>query len=66
MSPLSNLQQRDIETLIHPYTNLDAVRHSGPTIIERARTPFAVGPSVPWSSSWAATAMDRRCRSSRP
>ena len=35
MPPLSNLQQRDIETLIHPYTNLDAFRHSGPTILER-------------------------------
>ncbi len=35
MPPLTNLQQRDIETLIHPYTNLDAFRHSGPTILER-------------------------------
>ena len=37
MSPLTNLQQRDIETLIHPYTNLDAFRHSGPTILERGQ-----------------------------
>ncbi|MCG8560346.1 MAG: aminotransferase class III-fold pyridoxal phosphate-dependent enzyme, partial [Hyphomicrobiales bacterium] len=35
MRPLTNLQQRDIETLIHPYTNLDAVRRTGPTILER-------------------------------
>lgn len=35
MPPLTNLQQRDIETLIHPYTNLDSFRQSGPTILER-------------------------------
>jgi 4-aminobutyrate--pyruvate transaminase len=35
MASISNLQQRDIETLIHPYTNLDAFRQTGPTVIER-------------------------------
>jgi len=35
MPPITNLQQRDIETLIHPYTNLAAFRESGPTVIER-------------------------------
>jgi len=35
MASLSNLQRRDIETLIHPYTNLSAFRDSGPTVIER-------------------------------
>ncbi len=35
MSSISNLQQRDIETLIHPYTNLAAFRQTGPTVIER-------------------------------
>ncbi len=34
MSPLTNAQTRDIETLIHPYTNLDAHRNEGPTILE--------------------------------
>ena len=34
MSPLSNAQTRDIETLIHPYTNLDSHREHGPTILE--------------------------------
>jgi 4-aminobutyrate--pyruvate transaminase len=33
--PLTNLQVRDIETLVHPYTNLAAFRESGPTIFER-------------------------------
>src|SRR5262245_25323170 len=33
----SNLAVRDIETLIHPYTNLDQFRQGGPLIIERAQ-----------------------------
>ena len=32
---LTNLQTRDVETLIHPYTNLAAFRETGPLIIER-------------------------------
>ncbi|MDH3579792.1 MAG: aspartate aminotransferase family protein [Hyphomicrobiales bacterium] len=35
MPPLTNAQTRDIETLLHPYTNLDAHRSTGPTILER-------------------------------
>jgi len=34
---LSNLAVRDIETLIHPYTNLDQFRSSGPLVLERGR-----------------------------
>jgi 4-aminobutyrate---pyruvate transaminase len=34
---LTNLQTRDVETLIHPYTNLDAHRTVGPLIFERAK-----------------------------
>lgn len=33
--PLSNLQTRDIETVLHPYTNLDQIRSTGPVIFER-------------------------------
>ena len=33
--PLSNLQTRDVETLIHPYTQLASFRESGPLVIER-------------------------------
>ena len=33
--PLSNLQARDVETLIHPYTQLASFRDSGPLVIER-------------------------------
>ena len=33
MPPLSNLAVRDIETLVHPYTNLAALRETGPLII---------------------------------
>lgn len=32
---LSNSQKRDIESLIHPYSNLDALRRSGGKIFER-------------------------------
>ncbi|GGD17467.1 aminotransferase [Pyruvatibacter mobilis] len=32
---LTNAQMRDIETLIHPYTNLDAFRQTGPVVMER-------------------------------
>ncbi len=35
MSTLSNAATRDIETMIHPYTNLDAFRTTGPLILDR-------------------------------
>ena len=35
MKPLSNLAVRDIETVIHPYTNLAAHREVGPLVLER-------------------------------
>jgi 4-aminobutyrate--pyruvate transaminase len=35
--PPSNLATRDIETLIHPYTNLDAFRASGPLLLDRGK-----------------------------
>lgn len=35
MSTLSNAAIRDIETVIHPYTNLDAFRKTGPLILDR-------------------------------
>ena len=37
MPPLSNLAARDVETLVHPYTNLASFRETGPLIIERAQ-----------------------------
>jgi 4-aminobutyrate---pyruvate transaminase len=37
MSPLSNLATRDVETLVHPYTNLASFRTTGPLIIERGQ-----------------------------
>ncbi len=37
MSPLTNAQTRDVETLIHPYTNLDTHRSEGPTILESGK-----------------------------
>jgi len=33
--PLTNLQARDVETLVHPYTNLATLRDSGPLVFER-------------------------------
>ena len=38
--PLSNLAVRDIETLIHPYTNLAAMRETGPLVLERGQGVF--------------------------
>lgn len=35
MTKLSNAAVRDVETVIHPYTNFDAFRATGPMIIER-------------------------------
>src|SRR5450432_4500743 len=40
MTPLSNLAVRDVETLIHPYTNLANLRESGPLVIERGQGIF--------------------------
>ena len=37
MTVISNRARRDIETLVHPYTNLATFRDSGPLVIERAR-----------------------------
>ncbi len=33
--PLSNAQMRDVESVLHPYTNLVKFRESGPLVIER-------------------------------
>jgi len=37
MNVLTNLAVRDIETLVHPYTNLATFRDVGPLVIERAQ-----------------------------
>src|SRR5580704_10597772 len=37
MTPLSNLAVRDVETLVHPYTDLATLRESGPLVLERGR-----------------------------
>jgi 4-aminobutyrate--pyruvate transaminase len=37
MLPLSNLATRDIETLIHPYTNLASFRENGPLVIDHGK-----------------------------
>src|ERR1700689_2125891 len=37
MAPLSNLATRDVETLLHPYSNLARLRETGPLIIERGQ-----------------------------
>ncbi len=37
MAKLSNLAHRDIETVIHPYTNLAVHREIGPLVLEEAR-----------------------------
>jgi 4-aminobutyrate--pyruvate transaminase len=35
--PLSNAQARDVQSLLHPYTNLVKLRETGPVIFERAK-----------------------------
>ncbi|MEI9990872.1 MAG: aminotransferase [Rhizomicrobium sp.] len=35
--PLSNAQMRDVESVLHPYTNLVKFRETGPMIIERGQ-----------------------------
>src|SRR6266704_5922284 len=40
MPPLRNLAVRDLETLVHPYTNLAELRETGPLIIERGQGVF--------------------------
>ncbi|MEC9367239.1 MAG: aminotransferase [Pseudomonadota bacterium] len=37
MTALTNAQMRDVETLIHPYTNLNTHRSAGPLILERGK-----------------------------
>ncbi len=37
MAPLSNLQMRAVETLIHPYTNQATLRDTGPLVLERGK-----------------------------
>lgn len=55
--PLSNLQTRDIEALIHPYTPLHRLKETGTTVIERGEgiyvydtrgKPFIEGMSGLW------------------
>ena len=38
--PLSNAQTRDVESVLHPYTNLMKFRETGPMIIERGKGVF--------------------------
>jgi 4-aminobutyrate---pyruvate transaminase len=35
--PLSNAQMRDVESVLHPYTNLMKLRETGPLVIERGQ-----------------------------
>ncbi len=35
--PLSNAQTRDVQSLLHPYTNLVKLRETGPVIFERGK-----------------------------
>jgi 4-aminobutyrate---pyruvate transaminase len=37
---LSNLAVRDVETLVHPYTNLATLRETGPLVLERGKGVF--------------------------
>ncbi len=60
LPPISNVAARDVASLIHPYTNLDAVRQTGPLILERGEgiyvydtlgKPYIEGLSGLWCTS---------------
>jgi len=60
MTSRSNSAQRDIETLLHPYTNLAAHRETGPMVLERGQgvmvwdnkgTPYIEAMSGLWCTS---------------
>ena len=38
--PLTNAQNRDVQSVLHPYTNLVKFRETGPMIIERGQGVF--------------------------
>src|SRR6202000_3261373 len=38
--PLSNAQMRDVQSVLHPYTNLMKFRDTGPFVIERGQGVF--------------------------
>jgi 4-aminobutyrate--pyruvate transaminase len=40
MPPLSNVAARDVETLVHPYANLVALREHGPLVLEHGKGIF--------------------------
>ncbi len=40
---LSNIQSRDMASLLHPFTNLTALRQTGPLVIERGQGVFVYG-----------------------
>jgi 4-aminobutyrate--pyruvate transaminase len=40
MPPLSNVGARDVETLVHPYANLVALREHGPLVLEHGKGIF--------------------------
>jgi 4-aminobutyrate--pyruvate transaminase len=40
MPPLSNVAARDVETLVHPYANLVALREHGPLVLEHGNGIF--------------------------
>src|SRR3954465_1963853 len=40
---LSNLQARDMASLLHPFTNLTALRQTGPLVLERGKGVFVYG-----------------------
>ena len=42
-TPLSNMQARDMASLLHPFTNLTILRQTGPLVVERG-----AGKSILW------------------
>lgn len=39
-APLSNVQQRDVDALLHPYTPLHTLQENGPLVVERGQGVF--------------------------
>ena len=49
---LTNLAVRDIETLVHPYTNLATHRETGPLVLESGKGIYVYDTTGSYSLVW--------------
>ena len=54
-SPLTNVQARDAEALLHPYTPLHRLKEIGPLVIQRAKGIYVYDTQgKPYIEAWRA------------